>query len=327
MKKRVLLLKPLYHEAGEKELSQEVQVTIAARLDEDSLLEQLRVVEGAFVPAPFFMNEMMIIAGSKLEVICGAGVGDNIDLNAATQRGIPVVYDGPGGGGDSVAEHVIGLMLCLVKNLIRGHNALVEDGNYDVRYLFHGTELKGKILGVIGLGGVGKALSRKCHFGLEMSVIGYDPYLEKVDSFIRLVPDISTVFKEADFVSIHVPLTSENRKLIGINQMALMKRSAYFINTSRGGVIDEKALCAILQEKRIAGAALDVFDPEPPEKDNPLFSMTNVVLTPHIAGMTEETLRETSLGIAMQMLKVLRGEEADFILNPDFVRFKNKRAK
>jgi len=248
-----------------------------------------------------------------------------VDLAAATRRGIPVIYDGPGGGGDSVAEHVIGLMLCLVKSLISGHNALVQEGNYDIRYTLHGTELKGKTLGVVGLGGVGKALSRKCHFGLEMPILAYDPYVEDGDAYIQKVSELATVFRKADFVSIHVPLTPENKKLIGMDHFSLMKKGAHFINTSRGGVIDEEALCQVLQEGQIAGAALDVFDPEPPEKDNPLFSMSSVVVTPHLSGMTEETLRDTSLNIAAQMLKVLRGEKADFILNPEYVQFHSKR--
>lgn len=316
--KKILMVKPLYHEAGAAMLAREADLLTAKETDEGALQEQIAEMHGVFVPAPFFLSGKVIAAGKRLEVICGAGVGDNIDLASATAHGIPVVYDGPGGGGSGVAEHVIGLMICLAKNIVRGHNALTRNNDYEIRYSFTGSELRGKTMGIVGLGGVGRALAGKCHLGFSMPILAHDPFVDAAEDFIELAPDLASVFRRADFISVHVPMVAENERLIGSGEFSEMKPTAYFINTSRGGVIDEQALYKALSKKRIAGAALDVFDPEPPARDNPLFFLENVIVTPHIAGMTEETLRATSISIAEQMLKVLRGEKPDHLLNPEY---------
>lgn len=263
------------------------------------------------------LNAEMIAAAPRLRVIGRHGAGlDNVDLAAATQRNIPVVYV-PRTHGLSVAEHTIMLMLALARQLPRLDQA-VRSGAFELRNQVSGIELDGKTLGVIGLGNIGRLVGEKCRAALRMRVLGYDPLLPPgVPLPADRVADIETLLRESDVVTLHVPLTPQTRKLLGARQLALMKPTALVINTSRGEVVDEAALAEALRAGRIGGAAVDVYAIEPPPPDHPLLSAPHTVLTPHTAAHTEEALQRMAISLADDVLAVLRGERPAHVANPD----------
>ena len=255
-----------------------------------------------------------------LLVLARHGVGlDNVDLAAATEHGICILYT-PMAMITAVAEHAVGLMLALAKSFKRGDSALRE-GKYHTRDLLGAVDLYGKTLGVIGCGRIGSRVSQMCSRGLGMSVITYDPYITDQQAgaagAVRK-PTLEEVLATADVVTMHTPLTSETRHMISTAQLALMKPAAYLINTARGPVVDERALIAALRAGTIAGAGLDVYEPEPPAGDNPLLAMPNAIVTPHSAGSSLECMQRIATTVARGILTVLRGERpaADCFANP-----------
>ncbi len=250
--------------------------------------------DGLIVRSRTKVTAAILQAGAKLKVVGRAGVGvDNIDVGFATRRGI-VVLNAPGGNVVSAAEHTLALMLALVRHIARA-DASLRAGKWE-RGRFKGSELYGKTLGLAGAGRIGSEVAKRARaFGVR--VIAYDPYLareraEQVGIELVTLPDM---LEEADFVSIHTPLTDETRGLIGAKELALMKPTAYLINAGRGGVVDELALARALQEGKLAGAALDVFEREPVPPDHPLLKLDNVVAVPHLGAATREA--QTSVGI------------------------------
>lgn len=238
----------------------------------------------------------VIEAGKNLKVLGRAGVGvDNIDLDYATRRGI-VVLNAPGGNVVSAAEHTFALLLALVRHIARA-DASLRSGKWE-RSRFKGVELHGKTLGLAGAGRIGTEVARRGRaFG--MRVIGYDPYLsreraERAGIELVTLPDL---LEEADVVSVHTPLTEETRGLIGAEELALMKPTAYIVNAARGGVVDEAALAKALEEGKLAGAALDVFEHEPVRPDHPLLKLENVVVIPHLGGATREAQKSVGIEI------------------------------
>ncbi len=265
-----------------------------------------------------FTAEVMDLAPDLL-VIGRPGIGlDNIDLAAATERGIAVVHT-PDGPTEPVAEMVLGFLIMLAHKLPQADRHLRRHG-FPGRYTLLGQDLVGKTLGLVGLGRIGGRVAGMCRAALGMRVLAYDPYVDPERARAlgaELMDDLHTLLAQADFVSVHVPLTPETRGLVGSAELAAMKPTAYLINTSRGPVVDEKALVQALREGRIAGAALDVFDPEPPSPDNPLFELENVIVTPHIGSYTEEGVWRMSMGAVEQVLQVLRGERPAHLANPE----------
>jgi len=246
------------------------------------------------------------LAGAdRLRVISKHGVGlDNIDLNAARSRGIIVTMT-PDAIHDSVADLTLALLLALARRIVPAHNS-THAGRWE---RFVGTELHDKTLGIVGLGRIGKGVATRAQaFG--MKVLAYDVFHD--DAFaaqheIQFV-ELDELLAESDFVSLHAALTSTNTHLIGAQQLACMKPTAYLINTARGGLIDEDALADALRAEKIAGAALDVFQNEPPGADSLLLQLENVITTPHIAGQTEAGLRRMDEMAAENVLRVLRNE-------------------
>jgi D-3-phosphoglycerate dehydrogenase len=259
----------------------------------------------------------VIAAGQRLRVIGRHGVGlDNVDLGAATRRRIPVVYV-PQANSASVAEHAMGMIIALSKRLLDLDRA-VRSGRWHLRQTSVGTELDGKTLGVIGLGVIGRLVAQKCSAGLRMRVLGYDPYVTTaLPPEVNRVKTLEPLLREADVITVHVPLTAETRAMLGRRELALCKPTAFIINTSRGGVVDELALADALQAGRLAGAALDVFSSEPPPPGYRLLSAPNTVFSPHAASHTEEALRRMAIGIAEDVLLVLRGERPRHVGNPE----------
>ncbi|AHC51448.1 2-hydroxyacid dehydrogenase [Sulfolobus acidocaldarius SUSAZ] len=244
---------------------------------------------------------------SDLKLIARTGVGvdeTRVDLAEAKRRGIAITYN-PGVNSPSVAEFTFTLILSLYKRIFKITN-LVKEGEWAKGQNIFTYELFNKTLGIIGLGNIGRRVAR-IGKAFEMEVLGYDLYIKKSDEGIRLT-DLSTLLKESDIVTIHVPLTQETKNLIGEEQIRLMKPNAIIINTSRGGIIDEEALLKALKEKRIAGAGLDVLALEPPNPNNPLFSLDNVIITPHVAGVTHEAAERGFIGALTQVLNLLQGK-------------------
>jgi D-3-phosphoglycerate dehydrogenase len=245
----------------------------------------------------------------------GAGY-DTVDVNACTARGVLVVNQS-GGNAEAVAEHVIGMMLCLVKRVGETDRAL-RAGTLVNRADYIGREAFGRTLGIVGLGNVGRRVAELAGFLFRMQVIAYDPYLsaETIRTRGATKVELDELLHRSDFVSINCPLTGETRKMIGAREYALMQPTAYFITTARGSIHDEEALERALRDKTIAGAGLDVWDKEPPPASHPLMRYDNVIVTPHLAGVTRESRARMGQIAAEQMLDALDGRPVPRIVNP-----------
>jgi D-3-phosphoglycerate dehydrogenase len=246
-----------------------------------------------------------------------AGIGvDNIDLEAATERGI-VVVNAPTGNIISAAEHAIALMMALARH-IPDASASLKSGHWD-RKRFMGLEVRGKTLGILGLGQVGSEVTRRAR-GLEMRVIAHDPFVpeERARALgIELVP-FQQLLRESDFLTVHTTLSEKTRSLIGEAELKEMKPTARLINTARGGIVNEEALEKALSEGRLAGAALDVFEKEP-LTDHPLFGNEQVIATPHLGASTAEAQERVSQDVAEQIIAVLKGEPAQYAVNAPLI--------
>jgi len=331
-----VLLPQRIHRAGEALLRAETDVVIPPATDEATLLAHIPGKHGLVVRTAR-ITAKVIKAGDSLQVIGRHGVGyDNVDVAAATRRGIPVVIT-PEAITESVAEHTVGCLLALAKRLGEADREL-RRGNFGARLTHTGSELYGKTLGLIGLGRIGGRVAEICRAAFAMRLLAYDPYVapqRAAELGVELVGDLDTLLAAADFVSLHAPLTadeapsrltsrnggrdgaSETRGLIGARQLATMKRTAYLVNTARGGLVDETALIEALRAGSIAGAALDVFAQEPPPADSPLWALDNVIVTPHMASHTQEGLRRMAVDVAQEVLRVLRGERPRWAVNPE----------
>ena len=247
-------------------------------------------------------------SGGRLVHIAKHGVGTNdIDVAAAAALGIPVSIT-TGSNGHSVAEHALMLIMALLKDAVR-QDRLIRDGVWD-KNQYYGRELRGQHLAIIGFGFIGQTLARMAA-PLGMKISAFDPHTPESafrDGVARET-DLDRLIAEADVISLHCPLTEETRHLIDARRIALMKPGAYLVNTARGEVVDEEALIAALRDNRIAGAGLDSFAIEPPASDNPLFSLPNTLVSPHVAGVTLDAKRAMSVMAAENILATLRHEE------------------
>lgn len=304
MPMQVLVTDPLAEE-GITLLQGHLVTDVRTDMDAAGLLAAIPAYDALLVRSRTRVTAGVIAAGERLRVIGRAGTGvDNIDLAAATRRGVLVV-NAPTGNTVAVAEHTLGLMMALARHIPRA-DATMEAGQWAKKQL-QGVELQGKTMGLLGLGRIGSAVARRAR-AMEMTVLAYDPFVteERAASLgVQLVP-LETLLAQADFVSLHVPLTSQTRGMIGRQELVRMKPSARLVNTARGGLVDEAALLEALNAGRLAGAALDVFEQEPPE-DNPLLGHPRVVATPHIAASTAEAQRDAALEVARQVVDVLAG--------------------
>jgi D-3-phosphoglycerate dehydrogenase len=255
-------------------------------------------------------------AGKKLKVISRHGVGyDNIDVAKATELGIWVTF-APESNADTVAEHAIGCIFTLARNFLQLDRE-TRAGNWGVRDKLLGFDLSGKVLGIVGLGKIGRRVAQKASRGLDMKVVGYDPFLEleQIGEFATPVTSMEEVFGAADFVSVHIPGGAATKGIINKKLFAVMKKTAFFINASRGDVVAESDLIEALRNGTIAGAAIDVYEKEPPPKDNPLMNMGNVLLTPHNASQTRECMIRMALHAAQGIDEVLSGKRPTWPVN------------
>ena len=296
-----------------------------ARLDEvtEIIIAENQIcppgVDAAIITSgPTADGAFMDRSGAALKVIARPGIGvDNIDITAATERGILVVNT-PDAPTESTAEHAVALMLALSKRVVAGDMSL--RGTEVSRSQLLGTEARGRVVGVVGFGRIGRRVAEICAQGLKMRVIAYDPYVDPeqtVTSGVEMVDDLGTLLARADFVTLHTALTPETKGLIGEPELRQMQSGAYLINVSRGPIVDETALIRVLEEGHLAGAGLDVFDPEPPAPDNPLLRVANVVATPHVGSFTDSGTEAMHSGAVEQVLQVLRGERPPSLLNPE----------
>lgn len=260
-----------------------------------------------------FISEIMKVA-PKLKIISRNAVGTNdIDLEEAEKLGIWVT-NCPLSNLDAVAECAIGMLISASRRL----NVIEKElrkGNFEVRNQILGEELTGKVLGIVGLGKIGKFVAKRAMYGLEMKVIAYDPYIKQEDApdGVKMIDTWENIFKQSDFISLHRPYTGE--KLVGKKEFDLMKSTAIFMNFSRGEIVFENELIEALQNKVIAGAVLDVFENEPIKNDNPLLSMDNVVLTPHIAGLSRGAVIRMGVQAAKAIDDVFNGRVPEFPVN------------
>src|SRR3990167_9065306 len=263
------------------------EVEVKTELKPNELKTIIQDYEALIVRSATKVTKEVIQAGVKLKVIGRAGVGlDNVDLETATNRGI-IVMNTPGGNTISTAEHTMSMLLALSRNIPTADHSL-KSGEWK-RSRFMGVELYGKTLGILGLGRIGKEVSKRA-LSFGMKVIAYDPFLslEVVNRLGIEVVDLGQLFKSSDFISVHSPLTEETRHIISNKEIDLMKDGVRLINCARGGIIDEAALLRGLESAKVAGAALDVFEKEPPDFSSALLKHKNVVITPHLGATTEE---------------------------------------
>jgi D-3-phosphoglycerate dehydrogenase len=294
-------------------------------LSSNELRENLREV-GAALLGNDVCDANVLNAACRLKVVSRHGTGvDSIDLRAATENGI-VVANTPRVNTVGVAEHTIALMLAMLRRIPRADLSLKSKRWEGLKFV--GEELAGKRLGIIGLGAIGKEVAKRIRaFGVDIVYTDNvrDRDLEKALglSFVTL----RKLLEESDVISIHVPLSADTKGLIGRKEIALMKKGAYIINTARGGIVDSDALAEALRNGRIAGAALDVFDTEPPDFSSPLFNVERIIMTPHIGAYTVEAIRRMDCIAAENIVKVLRGEIPEYVVNREVLSSEKLRMK
>jgi D-3-phosphoglycerate dehydrogenase / 2-oxoglutarate reductase len=312
MTAKVLVADPIAAD-GIEVLSRFAEVDVRTGLSAEELTAIIGGYDGLVVRSETKVTAAIFDAGLRLQVVGRAGVGvDNIDLDAATQHGV-VVVNAPTGNTTSAAELAVALMLSLARNIPEA-DASLKAGKWQ-RSRFVGIELRGKTLGIIGLGQVGSEVARRAR-GFEMRLLAHDPFVpeERARSLaVELVP-MEALLRESDFVTVHTTLTPGTRGLIGADEMRLLKPAVRLINTARGGIIDEVELAAALKDGRVAGAAVDVFTEEP-AVGNALLDAPNLVSTPHLGASTAEAQERVAVDVAEQIGSVLRGEPARYAVN------------
>jgi len=317
MRPKVLVTETI-HQAGWELLRAEAETVAWGGPQTEPLEKALEGVQGVIVRVAKFPAE--IIRGAKqLKVIAKHGVGyDNIDVKAATECGVVVTFT-PAANSQSVAEHALALMLAVARR-IGDFSRDMALKNLQSQKLYQGVELAGKVLGVIGVGGAGGRLAKMAGAGLGMHAIGFDPYKDPWPEGIEKMRTLDELLARADFVSIHVPLTPETKNLINAAALAKMKPGAILVNTARGGIVDEAVLGEAIRQARIAGAALDVVVDEPVKANHPLAGMRNILLTSHVAGITEEAMIGMATTAADDALRVLRGERPKYPVNREVLK-------
>jgi len=279
---------------------------IAVASDADGIINQY---------APF--TRKVIKSLNRCKIIARYGVGvDNIDVEAATEQHI-IVANVPDYCLDEVSTHALGLILASARKIIF-LDRKVRERTWDFKIAKPLFRTQGKILGLFGLGRIARMVAQKA-LGFGFKVIAFDPYVSEANSKIEMVT-LKRLLSDSDFLSIHVPLTDETRHSFSENELRTMKKTAYLVNTSRGPIVDEKALYVALKEKWIAGAALDVMEKEPPDWEDPLLKLDNIIITPHSSFYSEESYVELKTKVAQAVLSVLKGELPRAIVNPQVVK-------
>jgi D-3-phosphoglycerate dehydrogenase len=296
----------------------DIVLDIRPKLSPEELLAIIPEYDALIVRSATKVSATVLARAEKLKIIGRAGVGvDNIDVRAATARGV-IVANTPGGNTIAAAEHAVAMMLALARNIPEA-NARMKAGVWDKKS-FVGVELRNKVLGVIGIGRIGSEVAKRAQ-AMDMEIIAYDPYITEErarDLGVRVVP-LDTLLREADFITIHIPMSKETYHLLDRAAFAKMKDGVRIINCARGGIVDEEALYEALKEGKVAGAALDVFEQEP-LVESPLFALSNVVVTPHLGASTVEAQLGVAEVIAEDILVALYGGFVRNAVNVPYVR-------
>jgi len=318
----ILLSEPI-EAAGLAVLSGRADVVVSPDPSSETVGRLLASADALIVRTATQVTRKMMEGAPRLKVVSRTGGGlNNVDVDAATDLGI-VVAGVKGPQDRYVAEHTIALITTLSKQLPY-LDAQTKKGNFKSRFEYRPSGLSGKRLGLVGFGRIGRIVASVAK-ALDMEVWAYDPYLKPealAGTGIHLEPTVEEVIRTADFLSMHVPATAETTNFMNRERFAMMKPTAFFINTARGEIVDEAALVEALQNGVISGAGLDVFAHEPPRADNPLVKMDNVVMTPHTAGLTKEGVALLAEGAALNALAVLEGKSPSFSGNWENVKSK-----
>lgn len=304
-------------EEGIEILREQVMVDVQIGLSEDELVATIENYDALLVRSGTQVTERVIEAGKRLRFIGRAGAGvDNIDMNAATKRGV-IVANAPEGNTLAATEHTMAMILSLCRNTPQA-NASMQAGEWK-RSKFMGVELNEKTLGVVGLGRIGREVAKRAA-SFDMRIIGYDPFItvDKAAAMGIEAMSLDDLFKQADIITVHTPLIKETRHIVNTQSIATMKDGVRIINCARGGIIDEAALAEAVKAGKVAGAAIDVFEEEPP-KDSPLLGIPGIITTPHLGASTVEAQKNVSISIAKQCLEVLGGGSAKYVVNAPII--------
>lgn len=292
-----------------------LDITAPGQMSRAELLAAAPTADALVIRSASKVDAEVLAAAPRLKIIARAGVGvDNVDIPEATRRGI-VVVNTPDGNTISTAEHTFGLMLALARHIPQAHQSLRE-GKWD-RKSYGGIELRGKTLGLVGFGRIGRAVAKRA-LAFEMRVLAFDPYITAdlaADLGVELV-GLSDLFARADFISLHALLTDETREMINKDTLAQMKRGVRIVDAARGALINEADLAEAIKSGHVAGAALDVFAEEPPKPDNPLVGLPGVVHTPHLAASTEDAQIVVAVDAAKLVVAALLRGEYQNVVNP-----------
>lgn len=304
---KVLISDPLSKEGIAVLKKNKIKYDEAFKLTESQLAKKIKGYDGLIIRSGTTVTKKIIKAADRLKVIGRAGVGlDNVDVQEASKKGI-VVMNAPSGNTRSTAEHAFSLMLALSRNIPQA-NASVKSGKWD-RKKFMGVELYGKTLGIIGLGRIGTEFAKRA-LSFDMKVLAYDPFLsdDKAKALNLESVSLDKIYKRADFITIHTPLTEETRHLVDEKAFSKMKKGVRIVNAARGGIINEEALAKYLKNGKVAGAALDVFETKKkPPLDSPVVNFDSVIATPHLGASTEEAQVNVSVDVALSVSDALLG--------------------
>jgi len=304
------------NEAGIKYLKERnYDVILGSAYDKETIKREIVDCDAVLARGADYSADV-IACGKKLKIIARHGVGvNNIDSKAAEEMGV-YVTNVIGANPNAVAEHTLMVMLMLAK-YVPIFSGCIAAGKWETRNRFLTHELQGKILGVIGIGAIGTRISQKAHFGLDMEIIGYDPYIEysKLPDYIHGLSSLEEVFERADVVTLHCPLNEETKYIVTEELLKKMKPTAYFINCARGGLVNEDVLCEALKNKTIAAAACDSFEQEPPNPEMELFTLDNFWGTPHQAGLSLKASEACAVSAAKAIDDVLNEREPQFPVN------------
>lgn len=311
--KKIIVAQKLKQEILDK-ISQVGTVETVKEGDVDDLKAKLPGAECIILGTWVKLNAEMLTLADSLKVISRTGVGvDNVDVEEATKKGI-MVLNTPQANAISVAEHTVTFVCALSKYIVYLDTAIRND-NFKARRQYLPVDIDGKVLGLIGYGAIGKQVAQKLNVAFNMKAIAYDPWIKEAPEYTTLVDNMDEVFKNADFISVHLPLLPTTRNTVNAEKLKLMKPSAFVINTSRGGIVDEVALADALKNGTIAGAALDVFESEPPSAESPLLGLPNIIMTPHSAALTQECTVRVATCAAQGVIDYLNGVTPKFIYN------------
>ena len=290
------------------------EVVIGSAHDAETIKREIADADAVLARTALYPADV-IAAGKKLKVIARYGVGtDNIDVKAAEKQGVYVTI-AKNANVESVAEHTITLLLSLAKNIVIT-DAETKKGNFEFRNTHPGTEIKGKTLGIIGLGAIGLTVAAKAHLGFGMNVIGFDAYADpaKLPDYVKFTP-FEQIVEQADAITIHIPATPDSANMFNRSVFKKMKSTAYFLNCARGGIVNENDLFDALVNKDIQAAAMDCFEQEPTPANHPLFTLKNFIATPHNAGLTNESNSAVGVSCATAIDDVLNGRTPKYPIN------------